>query len=161
MGLEMNSDSPAPANRFVVLFHQVEQTSLLPDITPTHRRQDHWDLMLEWDGALLTWALDSDPCKAEKLSAVELPRHRLQYLSFEGPLSGDRGVVHRTIEGTYQVLQHAADGLVSLPDLAQQGQFRLALRAVSWQVEVDFRRSAGAQPSQIPLWELTLIAAAR
>ena len=83
--------SPAKP-RFVVLFHQVPLDS---------PRQDHWDLMLESDGVLETWALDSEPSAGRTISAKRLVEHRLAYLEFEGEISGGRGSVRRIWKGTF------------------------------------------------------------
>ena len=39
----------------------------------------------------------------ETMDAVRLPDHRPRYLSYEGPISGDRGIVRRIAEGTCMV----------------------------------------------------------
>jgi len=50
----------------------------------------HYDLRLEWNGVLLSWALRGGPSTepGELRDAVEMDDHRLEYLLFEG--------VHRT-----------------------------------------------------------------
>ena len=62
----------------------------------------HWDLMLEHSGVLQTWRLLQAPQAGEWISAERLPDHRLHYLDFEGPVSGNRGHVHRTVAGEFQ-----------------------------------------------------------
>ena len=57
--------------------------------------------MLEQDGQLMTWAL---PVLAEPgitITATRLPDHRMDYLEYEGDISGDRGSVSRIIDGNY------------------------------------------------------------
>jgi len=79
--------------RFVILQHQ------LPD---HDARANHWDLMLEDGGELLTWALDTQPSTdGGPIQAELLAPHRRQYLHYEGPLSGDRGLVRRWDWGSY------------------------------------------------------------
>jgi len=81
--------------RFVVLHHE----------TPPHaQRPSHFDLMIEADGALWTWALPQWPEPAVPLDVEPLPDHRLAYLEYEGPISGDRGHVTRRESGTCEVL---------------------------------------------------------
>ncbi len=75
--------------RFVVLQHD----------SPKGR---HWDFMLEHEGKLRTWALAQPPDSAGPIPAELLPDHRLAYLEYEGPISGDRGNVHRWDKGTYK-----------------------------------------------------------
>lgn len=67
----------------------------------------HWDLMLEMDGGLWTWRLELEPdrfnCEAG-INAIRLPDHRLQYLDYEGPVSGNRGTVTRWDQGDYEIV---------------------------------------------------------
>jgi hypothetical protein len=80
--------------RFAVLFHQVPAAS---------SEHDHFDLLLEHDGALLTWRLASEPfLDDQRCPAVELPPHRLAYLTHEGPVSGNRGTVKRVAGGEFE-----------------------------------------------------------
>ena len=45
------------------------------------------------------------------MEAVPLPDHRLFYLDYEGPVSGNRGTVSRWDQGYYQVLAEDPRGL--------------------------------------------------
>jgi hypothetical protein len=72
----------------------------------------HWDFMLEDSAGLKTWRLDADPTPGVVLQATALPVHRLQYLDYEGPVSGGRGEVHRWDSGTYEVLEEHDELLV-------------------------------------------------
>lgn len=63
----------------------------------------HWDLMLERDGVLKTWRLAAAPTEPGVIAAEYLADHRLAYLDYEGPLSGNRGAVCRWDQGTYEV----------------------------------------------------------
>ena len=67
----------------------------------------HWDFMLEVGAALKTWSLEQPPESAGEQWAAALPDHRLHYLQYEGPLSGDRGSVSRWATGTYGVVQQS------------------------------------------------------
>jgi hypothetical protein len=69
----------------------------------------HWDFMLENSGALRTWRLDAEPASGHSIAAMPLPLHRLEYLDYEGAVSGGRGEVHRWDRGVYTAL-HEADG---------------------------------------------------
>jgi len=62
----------------------------------------HWDLMLEHGGLLKTWRLPEFPRPGQKLLAQALADHRLHYLNYEGPVSGNRGSVVRRDRGTYE-----------------------------------------------------------
>ena len=58
--------------------------------------------MLEDDrGSLGTWALAEAPCLDRQIYADELAPHRIEYLDYEGPISGDRGEVTRVMHGDY------------------------------------------------------------
>lgn len=77
--------------RFAVLLHQ-------PPLDSTDRV--HFDLLLEHNGSLLTWRLPIEPLLEEnRCQAKELSPHRLVYLTYEGPISGNRGTVKRVASG--------------------------------------------------------------
>ena len=86
--------------RFVVLRHEPGAAG---------PRKLHWDLMLEFGGSLRTWALEHEPHVKEEILADELPRHRLDYLDYEGPVSGGRGIVSRFDRGTFEVVEDSPD----------------------------------------------------
>jgi len=65
----------------------------------------HWDFMLEAGAGLRTWAVDAPIVPGVKLAARLLPDHRRIYLTFEGPISGDRGSVRRVVEGVFQTIE--------------------------------------------------------
>jgi hypothetical protein len=62
--------------------------------------EPHYDLMVEDapGGLLRTWRLDRWPA-AEDVKVTSLPVHRRAYLTYEGPVSGNRGEVRRVAEG--------------------------------------------------------------
>jgi hypothetical protein len=88
--------------RFVILHH---------DFPAGHARRPHWDLMLEWGQALRTWAVEIEPGVAMEVKAEALPDHRLAYLDYEGPISGNRGTVTRWDAGQYQLENDREDEL--------------------------------------------------
>jgi len=88
----MKTTTEKNLSRFVVLFHA---------FPPRIHLTSHWDLMLEQDGRLLTWSLPESPEPGKTISAKRLPDHRIEYLDYEGPVSGDRGSVSRVLKGTY------------------------------------------------------------
>lgn len=53
----------------------------------------HWDLLLEAGDACRTWRLASPPASGEVIAAEAIADHRLMYLDYAGPVSGDRGTV--------------------------------------------------------------------
>lgn len=82
----------------------------------------HWDLMLEAGGVLQTWRLAQPPELGRTIDATALADHRVMYLDYEGPVSGNRGSVTRWDAGEFN------EGAESSPDarsLAFTGQ-RLA-----------------------------------
>jgi len=88
---ESIAQPPEAKRRFVVLEHD----------SPRGR---HWDLMLEHEGKLRTWALAAPPDSPGPIPAEPLADHRLVYLDYEGPISGGRGQVRRWDAGLYQPL---------------------------------------------------------
>lgn len=62
----------------------------------------HWDFLLEADGTLRAWRLLSEPEQGSSIVAEPLPNHRLFYLTYEGPISGDRGAVSQWDTGSYE-----------------------------------------------------------
>lgn len=62
----------------------------------------HWDLMLEAGGTLRTWRLLAEPLPGRTVEAEALGDHRLAYLDYEGPVSGNRGCVRRWDAGTFE-----------------------------------------------------------
>ena len=65
--------------RFVILSHD----------WPT----PHWDFLLESGPVLRAWRLLEEPAPNRDVPAEANFDHRLLYLDYEGPLSGDRGSV--------------------------------------------------------------------
>jgi len=70
---------------------------------------EHWDLLIESDNQLLTWRLLKEPLishaeEALEVTAEQLNAHRLIYLEYEGPVSGNRGSVAEWDRGTCEVL---------------------------------------------------------
>lgn len=112
-----------PSHRFAVLRHQVPTTA---------GRADHFDLLLEWSGVLLTWELTVQPLQGDGFChARKLPDHRLHYLDYSGPLSADRGTVQQVAAGRLAWLCRPEEGAglwsaaLTLPPL----QWQLALTA--------------------------------
>jgi hypothetical protein len=68
--------------------------------------------MLESGEALRTWALAESPALGAVIAAEQLPDHRRAYLDYEGPVSGERGIVCRWDSGEFTVLSESADRLV-------------------------------------------------
>ena len=74
--------------RFVVLEHDYPER--------------HWDFMLQAGDALRTWRLAAPPQRGTPVMAEASFDHRLMYLDYEGPVSGNRGQVVAWDRGTYE-----------------------------------------------------------
>lgn len=59
----------------------------------------HWDFLVEGPELATTWRLMREPCVGEPILAEPIADHRLMYLDYEGPVSGDRGHVERVLAG--------------------------------------------------------------
>ena len=71
----------------------------------------HWDLLLEKEGVLKTWRLLKEPDSQSRIEVEALPDHRVHYLDYEGPVSGDRGTVSQWDKGNYEILSEENDQL--------------------------------------------------
>lgn len=86
--------------------------------------------MLEQDGILRTWHLTTEPQPGQSYQGRRIADHRLIYLDYEGPVSGDRGEVHRWDFGTYQILDEQS-GRQQIQLQGQRLQGLLNLHCVS------------------------------
>ena len=62
----------------------------------------HWDFLLETGPVLRAWRLLAEPESGKEVPAEPNGDHRLLYLDYEGPLSGNRGRVRRWDAGTFE-----------------------------------------------------------
>lgn len=86
--------------------------------------------MLACGETLRTWALEREPCVGAVITAMGLPDHRLAYLDYQGPVSGERGTVLRVDSGTYTVQSESPCGLlVKLDGEKQKWHVRLTRHA--------------------------------
>lgn len=72
----------------------------------------HWDLLLEHAQSLRTWRLLANPegfitQTTDSITAEPLGDHRLHYLDYEGPVSGDRGTVLQWDAGVFETLEQS------------------------------------------------------
>ncbi len=89
--------------QFVVLEHRVP---------PGESWTDHWDVMFESPGGLLTWASPSFPAESASWEVKPLPVHRAIYLDYEGPISGNRGCVRRLDRGRFRTQDRQVQAIV-------------------------------------------------
>lgn len=117
--------------RYVVLRHENPLDQLRPV---------HWDLMLEKDGVLWTWALLEVPRANLQLEAQQLADHRVAYLEYEGPISGGRGEVTRIMSGEFEFEEIAQSRLavcVASGELARRVDFERQGDSQRWNVTFD------------------------
>lgn len=62
----------------------------------------HWDFLLESGPVLRSWRLLSEPTVGVAVPVEKNAVHRLLYLDYEGPVSGDRGTVSRWDSGIFE-----------------------------------------------------------
>jgi len=94
----------------------------------------HWDLLLEAGGVLRACRLLAEPGPGRTVPAEPNFDHRLMYLDFEGPLTGDRGSVKRWDSGTFEWLG-SEPSCVVLHGVKLNGRFEI--------VDNQFRNATG------------------
>lgn len=88
----------------------------------------HWDFMLEYGDNLQTYRLDIDPSliTAEPVTAERILDHRLEYLTYEGPISDGRGTVRISDRGTFTISRQDQRRIeLSLAGQVLNGEFLL------------------------------------
>lgn len=90
--------------RFALLRHEMP---------PMADKKSHWDFLLQRDSVLATFNLQQLPAswllalgsltdhRQETIDAERIADHRLAYLDYEGPISGNRGAVRQCDQGDY------------------------------------------------------------
>lgn len=99
--------------------------------------EQHYDLMLEVNHTLKTWRIARLFDAAEQ-EALQLPDHRLEYLNYEGPVSGNRGTVKRVQQGTCLISKRdEAEWNVELTGSAVRQIRLLQIDGLNWKLLVD------------------------
>ena len=126
-------------------------TATLRFVIQHHRTGDgeHWDLMLESGPTLATWQLWRSPESVADgpIPATRIGDHRKAYLTYEGPLTADRGTVEIFDRGTLKWRARHEDRIVvELHGEITRGTFvlsRTATRTSRWTFDAT-RREEGA-----------------
>jgi len=97
-----------------------------PFVIQRHQTRDgaHFDLMLDPGdgGPLATWSLATMPRPGgPPIPARRLADHRRIYLTYEGPVSGDRGEVRIAAAGMHEILEREPDRILLRLDGPQVG----------------------------------------
>jgi hypothetical protein len=87
----------------------------------------HFDLLIDLDpeASVPTWRLDSWPADLTTTTAKLLRPHRRLYLTYEGPVAGDRGHVTQVASGTLSIDADDDFAIATFPD---GSRVRLPLR---------------------------------
>lgn len=91
--------------------------------------------MLERGDVLITWQLSAEPDQPASLPilARRIGDHRIAYLTYEGPVSGDRGTVRRVDSGAVEFEEFTdTECAFSLGGGRLEGRFRLAREPGGW-----------------------------
>ena len=103
----------------------------------------HWDFLAEADGVLRAWRLLAEPQTGADVAAEPNFDHRLFYLDYEGPLSGERGRVARWDAGECEWLaDEPARVEIRLRGARLAGRAELCAAGGAW----VFRVTAEAAP---------------
>ncbi|HEX5990099.1 MAG TPA: DNA polymerase ligase N-terminal domain-containing protein [Solirubrobacterales bacterium] len=111
--------------------------------------QEHWatahhfDLRLEVDGVLRSWAVPKEPSMdpADKRLAIEVEDHSLEYGSFEGEIDGGR--VEIWDRGSYE-----QGGRVPWPEALERGHAVFVLHGEKLQGGFALQRTRGGEKPQ-------------
>ncbi len=95
--------NPTDRTVFALVFHEAGENL---------GRSSHYDLFVRDNDYLLTWEFQHHPMDIPTQSVLQLANHRLEYLDFSGPLSGDRGILHPIDSGECSWLHRQPDRLI-------------------------------------------------
>lgn len=120
--MEFRSEGRQNMNRFAILTHDVPVL--------------HWDLLLESGELCRTWRLAEEPSHGDEIAAEQIADHRQKYLSYEGPVSKNRGNVVRWDSGSYRIiLEIEGEIVLNLSGQRFRGECRLCrIAGESWLV---------------------------
>src|SRR5882724_3918854 len=115
-----------------------------------HATRLHYDLRLEWNGVLLSWALTEGPsCHAGAIrKAIEMEDHRRTYLLFEG--LHETGTIMLWDRGTWEPYPESDDIEKSL----RKGILRFTLHGEKLKGGWILTRTSTAGSVWHPVWTL-------
>ena len=116
-----------------------------------HATRLHYDLRLEWNGVLLSWALPEEPscCSGAIRKAIEMEDHRRANLLFEGV--HETGPIMLSDRGTWEPHLEFDDIESSL----RRGILRFTLRGDKLKGGWMLVRINSARNEQRPIWTLS------
>jgi bifunctional non-homologous end joining protein LigD len=115
-----------------------------------HATRLHYDLRLEWNGVLLSWALPEGPscCAGTIRKAIEMEDHNRANLLFEGV--HETGPIMLWDRGTWEPHLESADILGAL----RRGVLRFTLRGEKLTGGWTLARINSAEDAPRPIWTL-------
>ncbi|MEZ6093058.1 MAG: hypothetical protein R3C03_02300 [Pirellulaceae bacterium] len=122
--------------RFVVLFH---------DFPEGANGGAHWDWMFEVGSVLKTWRSEIGVVDWRAIRPIVFPvsqiaDHRLAYLDFEGPISGQRGEVVRVQYGELSLAEfNESTELWSFKCRVNDRCFKIEASQTKFQIELPIR----------------------
>lgn len=167
--VQVHAEGPAPAVDELVAFLEegppaarVEGVEVEPAKVEGHEQfavrgvsagafviQEHWatahhyDLRLEVDGVLRSWAVPKEPSMdpADKRLAIEVEDHSLEYGKFEGEIDGGKVVIWD--RGTYE-----QGGRVPWPEALERGHAVFVLHGEKLEGGFALQRTRGGEKPQ-------------
>jgi bifunctional non-homologous end joining protein LigD len=142
-GEDLPAKEPVAGGRFVVHQHNA--------------RNLHWDLRLEHDGVLLSWALPRGipqlPDRSANRLAVHTEDHPLEYIEFQGEIpAGEYGAGEMTIwdRGTYEAEKLRKDEIIATFD-GERLTGRYALFQTGGRNWIIHRMDPPVDPQRVPM----------
>jgi bifunctional non-homologous end joining protein LigD len=119
-----------------------------------HATRLHYDLRLEWNGVLLSWALPEEPsCYAGTVhTAIEMEDHRLENLLFEGV--HETGPIMLWDRGTWEPHPESED----IEGCLSRGTLQFNLYGAKLKGVWMLTRTSAARKAQRPIWTLSKLA---
>ncbi|AEH60948.1 DNA ligase D, 3'-phosphoesterase domain protein [Methanosalsum zhilinae DSM 4017] len=116
-------------------------------------RNLHYDLRLEVDGVLKSWAVPKGPSMdpSKKRLAIETEDHPIEYANFEGVIPEDEyggGTVIVWDKGTYENINEKDDKLISMKDSIKKGHVKVILSGEKVQGKFALIKSSGRNKGQ-------------